>query len=110
MQGDLFARDLATGLQSQLPGLHVTPPAALPFLRGVVVRSFVLDRATGNVVIYNAPGLGAAASDILALGRPERMLVTVERQPPWPVASTTLAGGAGRKTGMPVWRAVPPAA
>ena len=34
----------------------------------------------------------------------------VERQPPWPVASTILAGGAERKTGMPVWRAVPPAA
>jgi hypothetical protein len=34
---------------------------------------------------------------------------TVQRQPPWPVATTTLAGGAERKTGMPVWRAVPPA-
>jgi len=32
-----------------------------------------------------------------------------ERQPPWPVPTTTLAGGAGRKTGMPVWRAAPPA-
>ena len=37
-------------------------------------------------------------------------VLTVERQPPWPVASTILAGGAERKTGMPVWRAVPPAA
>ena len=35
--------------------------------------------------------------------------VLVERQPPWPVPTTTLAGGAGRKTGMPVWRAAPPA-
>ena len=34
---------------------------------------------------------------------------TVERQPSWPVATTTLAGGAERKTGMPVWRATPPA-
>ena len=33
----------------------------------------------------------------------------VQRQPPWPVATTTLAGGAERKTGMPVWRAAPPA-
>jgi hypothetical protein len=32
-----------------------------------------------------------------------------ERQPSWPVPTTTLAGGAGRKTGMPVWRAAPPA-
>ena len=33
----------------------------------------------------------------------------VERQPSWPVPTTTLAGGAGRKTGLPVWRAAPPA-
>ena len=32
-----------------------------------------------------------------------------ERQPSWPVPTTTLAGGAERKTGMPVWRAAPPA-
>jgi len=32
-----------------------------------------------------------------------------ERQPSWPVPTTILAGGAGRKTGMPVWRAAPPA-
>jgi len=32
-----------------------------------------------------------------------------ERQPSWPVPTTTLAGGSGRKTGMPVWRAAPPA-
>ena len=32
-----------------------------------------------------------------------------KRQPSWPVPTTTLAGGAGRKTGMPVWRAAPPA-
>jgi type IV secretion system T-DNA border endonuclease VirD2 len=36
-------------------------------------------------------------------------LITDERQPSWPVPTTTLAGGAGRKTGMPVWRAAPPA-
>ena len=33
----------------------------------------------------------------------------VQRQPSWPVPTTTLAGGAERKTGMPVWRAAPPA-
>jgi hypothetical protein len=32
-----------------------------------------------------------------------------ERQPSWPVPTTTLAGGAERKTGLPVWRAAPPA-
>ena len=38
-----------------------------------------------------------------------KTLHAVQRQPPWPVATTTLAGGAERKTGMPVWRAAPPA-
>ena len=37
-----------------------------------------------------------------------RLAQTVQRQPSWPVPTTTLAGGAERKTGMPVWRAAPP--
>ena len=37
------------------------------------------------------------------------LVVRDERQPSWPVPTTTLAGGAERKTGMPVWRAAPPA-
>ena len=37
------------------------------------------------------------------------LATAVERQPSWPVPTTTLAGGAGRKTGLPVWRAAPPA-
>jgi len=35
--------------------------------------------------------------------------ISDERQPSWPVPTTTLAGGAERKTGLPVWRAAPPA-
>ena len=49
----------------------------------------------------------------LDLQQPMPVIVTArtpdERQPSWPVPTTTLAGGAGRKTGMPVWRAAPPA-
>ncbi|TQM94075.1 hypothetical protein [Roseinatronobacter monicus] len=33
----------------------------------------------------------------------------VERQPPWPVATTILAGGADRRAGLPAWRSAPPA-
>jgi len=33
----------------------------------------------------------------------------VERQPSWPVPTTTLADGVERKTGMPVWRTAPSA-
>ena len=49
------------------------------------------------------------ARDERRLRRLQKQMVSVQRQPPWPVATTTLAGGAERKTGMPVWRAAPPA-
>ena len=48
-------------------------------------------------------GYGASRADLFVT------LDSVERQPPWPVASTILAGGAERKTGMPVWKSVSPA-
>ena len=64
------------GLQPPIRGLHATPAAPLPFLAGVVVRSFVLERPQGNIVVYNAPGITTAARDILKLGRLDRMLVT----------------------------------
>lgn len=75
MPADLFAPADHAGLHSSLPGLHVTPPAPLPYLKGVVVRSFLLERKQGNVLIYNAPGIAAAADEISALGRPDRLLV-----------------------------------
>lgn len=57
-------------------GLCATPTAPLPFLDGVVVRSFILERPQGNVIVYNSPGISAAKRDILALGVPDRLLVT----------------------------------
>jgi len=66
---------MTPGLQSSLRGLHATPTAPLPFLSGVVVRSFVLERAEGNVIIYHSPGITAAAREILELGQPWRLLV-----------------------------------
>ena len=62
-------------LESSIRGLHATPSAPLPFLSGVVVRSFVLEREQGNVIIYNSPGIAAAADDILQLGHPDRLLI-----------------------------------
>jgi hypothetical protein len=64
-----------TGLHSSLRGLYASPAAPLPFLGGVVVRSFLLERAQGNVVIYHSPGITKAAGEILALGWPGRLLV-----------------------------------
>jgi Metallo-beta-lactamase superfamily len=75
MPSNLFSSNGGTGLHSSIRGLHATPTAPLPFLSGVVVRSFVLERENGNVIIYNSPGVTAAARDIVALGRPGRLLV-----------------------------------
>jgi hypothetical protein len=63
------------GLEQPIAGLHVTPTAPLPFLSGFVVKSFVLERRQGNIIVYNSPGVTAAARDILQLGRPSRLLV-----------------------------------
>jgi glyoxylase-like metal-dependent hydrolase (beta-lactamase superfamily II) len=57
-------------LQQPVEGLSMTPPAPLPFLDGVVVRSFVLDRPAGRLAVYNAPGLTTAAEEIRAAGPP----------------------------------------
>jgi len=60
-----------------------------------------------------ADSMVGAAYDLVLLdlmlpdGRGIAFLKGDERQPSWPVPTTTLAGGAGQKTGMPVWRAAP---
>lgn len=69
-----------TGLQSTIRGLHGTPVAPLPFLKGVVVRSFVLERPQGHVILYNSPGIDAAATDIRALGPIERLLLNHQHE------------------------------
>lgn len=75
MPSNLFSSNGGTELQSSIRGLYATPTARLPFLGGVVVRSFVLEREQGNVIIYHSPGITAAAHEIVELGRPERLLV-----------------------------------
>ena len=76
MPSDLFPSSDGKKLDSALRGLHATPTAPLPFLSGVVVRSFILEREQGNVIVYNAPGITAAREEILALGPPDRLLLT----------------------------------
>ena len=75
MTDDLYYGDESTGLQSTIRGLHGTPTAPLPFLDGVVVRAFLLERPQGNVILYNAPAISDAKDQMLAIGRPERLLM-----------------------------------
>lgn len=55
--------------------LHSTPPAPFPFMDGVRLRSFVLEAASGLVVIYNTPGIDDAAESIQSLGTPKQLLI-----------------------------------
>lgn len=75
MPSHLYSSNSNTGLDSSIRGLCATPTAPLPFLSGVVVRYFILEREQGNIIIYNSPGIDAAARDILESGRPDRLLI-----------------------------------
>ncbi len=75
MPNDLYFSEGSRGLQSSICGLHGTPTAPLPFLAGVVVRAFVLERPQGNIIIYNAPGISDAAGEIRELGYPRSLLL-----------------------------------
>ena len=55
-------------LDTPLPHLHAIPPAPLPFARSLHSRAFVLERDAGNLLVYAAPTVSAAAPDIEALG------------------------------------------
>lgn len=65
----------ARSLETPIKGLRATPPSRLPYQADVLVRSFFLERPAGNVVVYNAPGLSAAAAHILELGGATRLLL-----------------------------------
>ena len=65
-----------TGLvPTPFDGLLMTPSAQLPYQADVSVRSFLLARPVGNVLIYNSPGITTAAPDIRRLGAVTRLLV-----------------------------------
>ena len=55
-------------LDTPLPRLHASAPAPLPFAPSLHVRAFVLEREHGNLLVYAAPTVGAAAPAIEALG------------------------------------------
>ncbi len=70
----MFERRSAA-LETPIEGLRATPPAELPFMANAQVRSFVLERPEGNVIVYNSPGLSEAADGIRALGDVARLLI-----------------------------------
>ena len=55
--------------------LLATPTARLPYQRNVLLRSYVIERADGNVIIYNSPGISDAADAIRDLGPTSHLLI-----------------------------------
>ena len=64
-----------TSLEQPIEGLWATPGSPLPFDTSVSIRSFLLEREEGNVIVYNAPGLGSAAEEIRDRGTVSRLLI-----------------------------------
>jgi hypothetical protein len=70
----------SSDLESPFEGLHSTPTARLPYQADILLRSYVLERPAGNVLVYNSPGLTAAASAIRDLGPANRLLINHEHE------------------------------
>lgn len=64
-----------SALETPIEGLRATPPSPLPFGQDIVVRSFLLERPAGNVIVYNSPGLSAAADELRDLGEMTRLMI-----------------------------------
>ena len=50
---------LTADIEIAVPGLYASPPYPLPFAPSLHVRSFLLRRDAGNVLIYGSPGVDA---------------------------------------------------
>jgi glyoxylase-like metal-dependent hydrolase (beta-lactamase superfamily II) len=62
-------------LHSPINGLLATPSSQLPYQANVQLRSYLLERPQGNVVIYNSPGLTSTADEIADRGAVSRLLI-----------------------------------
>jgi len=62
-------------LGTPIEGLLAGPTSRLPYQRNVLLRSYVLERPQGNLLVYNSPGISESADAIRALGAPVRLLI-----------------------------------
>ncbi len=61
-------RTLIRGMETDLDGLYATPPQAFPFARSLFARAFMLERDSGNLLVYSVIGLSGAARALDELG------------------------------------------
>jgi hypothetical protein len=62
-------------LDTPVQRLRTTRTARLPYRDNVLLRSFLLERPAGNVLVYNSPGLTADSGAINDLGGASRLLI-----------------------------------
>lgn len=62
-------------LETVFPGLWSTQPSVLPYDAEILIRSFLLERAVGNVIVYNSPGITSAVAHIRDAGDVTRLLI-----------------------------------
>ena len=62
-------------MDAPIAGILSTPPSRLPYQANVLIRSYVLRRQQGNLVVYNSPGVTDSATEIRELGGASRLLV-----------------------------------
>lgn len=55
-------------LETAIPGLYASAPGSLPFAPTLHIRSFLLQRSRGNVLVYGAPGLASGSPEVEELG------------------------------------------
>ncbi|WP_421879471.1 MBL fold metallo-hydrolase [Marinoscillum sp.] len=68
MLNNLYFDENATKLQSFDSGLYATPVSSLPYISNVLVRSYLLVRPNGNIIIYNSLGIDQASDEIAKIG------------------------------------------
>ncbi|MCQ1953694.1 MBL fold metallo-hydrolase [Arthrobacter sp. zg-Y238] len=62
-------------LHAPLDGLLATSAVRLPYQHNVLLRSFVLERPGGNMIVYNSPGINSSAEAIMDRGGAARLLI-----------------------------------
>jgi len=70
-----MAQDANQPLETLVGGLLATPTSRLPYQHNVLLRSYLLERPQGNLIVYNSPGVSESADAIRVLGAPSRLLV-----------------------------------
>lgn len=76
---EIMSHSATSPLEALAGGLLATPTARLPYQHDVLLRSYVLERPDGNVIVYDSPGISETADAIRDLGGASRLLINHAR-------------------------------